>query len=486
MDMLKNWWVLVIIILATTLMLFNLDNVDFDANEDIYTYDTVGYLRRDPYTVPRHHLKKAHYPAAPHPFLYQLIQAEIFKIAGFYLFSARLLSAGLTLLTGLLILIWGKIIFKQNIPTYIGGFIFFMTPLVIRFGRMVNLDVLLMFLQTLGMLWLWFALRRKNLSGLIFSGFTGIAAGLTLATKLSGLLFLPVYIFLFIYYFIKTGERQYLFKLSVFLMVAAGVFILLIDPYSYYYGWTHFPPPKHANITFLTIIRGLTDFKYWLMFAESLIGIPLTFMILFCFIKYRKSWFSGTGIFFLIWILPLFLSLIISPIHITGLSVEWAYLPLMPPIALMSSYGVYYLLRKYHEKKYFLPVIICILIFQMSSVWNYGLRYKPLPIYFRHTTNFRNLINGDITILNIVKILNHETKNRLILLSLKSAIVPLWMLNNNLHTEPFYSQIKNYNFLITDDENLKRLFDDNGFMVIFNGQNTGEKEIFLLKNSLEI
>src|SRR3989344_6924178 len=138
-----------VIFISFFLFFWEIDNVDIEASEDIYLADSVGYIRHDPFLVPRHHLRKPHAPASPHPFLVQLLTAEVFKRLGLSLFSARFLQAALTVATVTILILFTLLVTGYRQTALWAGFIYATLPLTVRYGKMAVLDPVLAFFTLL-------------------------------------------------------------------------------------------------------------------------------------------------------------------------------------------------------------------------------------------------------------------------------------------------------------------------------------------------
>lgn len=478
-----KWYFLPVLILAAFLFFWELDNVDLEASEDIYVSDSVGYMRGDPFMVPRHHLRKPHYPASPHPFLTQLLQAEVLKQFGLSLYSARTLQAGAGFATFLAVTYLAYLMFKTWGLAVFAGLVFITIPLVVRFGRMAVLDPLLMFWQVLGMVWAWMYLGSRGKWSITYASLMALSWVLASSTKLSGVFFSLPLALIIIWKYFKISRRHIWLSIGVLLITAMIFFVLLNDPQSYIQAWFNFSDPKHRNISLFSSIKGVVAFKYWYIFVTSLIGIGPFLIAIFGVIRYRRFWLNTRRWFIAMWLLGGASYLILNPPHVTGLSAEWSYLPLMAPLAIAIGkilMGFSDLFS--HKKRYRFIVVLGViyLIIAAPPVILYGLRFRQLPLaaYLKA----RNVIRGDLAVTKIIHELNLEKRKALILVDLKSVGFPLWLLNSNLQTEPFYHQLPSYNYVVTDNVKLIQTTLAHGFQVRAREWNPTERELYLLKN----
>lgn len=468
-----------ILLLSSILMFWELDNVDFEGSEDIYVSDSINYLRNDPFTVPRHHLRKPHAPASPHPFLVQMLTTEVIKRLGFNLFSVRFLQAGLSVITvAIFILFTLHLTVNKQIALW-AGFIYATLPLTVRYGKMAVLDPVLAFFTLLTFLWLWLAYKNKKISNL-FALFSGIGLGLCASTKLTGI-FVGLEVFLFVIYLWFVQSKKSAIRISVFIGIGFVItFFAFNDPYSYWYGWTNFSDPKYKNIGVSSVIKGFLDWKYWGSFAFALIGIFTTLLLISSLFFFFRSRLTAQKVLLLAWIFPSIIYLLINPAHITGLSSEWSYLPLFLPLSIIMAKKLNEVTTK---RKKWATFIVCLFIISViPGLYYFGLRtlYFPLPNH----QGARNVVRGDLAVTSIIRALNQNYGESLVLLQLKGVILPTWLLNDNIKTEPFYHRIEEYDYIVTDNLTLASRALKSNFSLQKREQNVSEVAVYLLNNKL--
>ncbi len=466
-----------VLMLSSFLLFWRLDQVDLEASEDIYVSDSVGYMRGDPFIVPRHHLRKPHYPASPHPFFVQLLTGLSLKIFGFSLFSIRFVQALAIILTTFVVMLIALFL-SQSVWVSVSAGLFFTTlPLVVRFGRMAVLDPVLTFLYSCAILWSWSIVQNRKYTGYLYAGLTGFALGLVISTKLTGIFFSIPISLIFVWQFLKKRENYFIKCFIICFLTCGSVFILFNDPYSYYYGWTHFSDPKHARISFAAIIKAATTLHYWFYFITGLLGMPAFILFLISLHRFKNILATEKRVFVFLWTLGPLTYLIINPIHVTGLSAEWSYLPLIVPFAIILSFSVFSI----QQQKIRYATYGFYFIATMPTLFWYGLRFERLPL--AHYLRARNVITGDLAVTRIIDELNKEHKKSLVLVITKGIDVPLWMIKDSIATEPFYHPINLYDYILTDNEEIRKKSEENGFMIQSQQQNFSEPKVFLLKNA---
>lgn len=480
----RNYIILFFIFVILTsifLAFWELDQVDLEASEDIYIADSVGYLRQDPYIVPRHHLRKPHAPASPHPFFVQLLTYLVFRIFGLSIFSARLLQASSLIITTLLVMFISYQLYKLSILAIFSGFIYATIPLVVRFSRMAVLDPMLALIVALGMIWSWSLISVRGRHIYIFAGLCGLTLGISASIKLTGIFYFIPFVILLFLFFIKSRKILYIKVFLLFLFNGALVFVLFNDPYSYIYSWANFSDPKYKNISLTAILKGPLAFRYWYLFVISLIGFGIVSVCIIAAIRYRRFWISNERVFILTWLLSPIIYLILNPPHITGLSAEWSYVPVFVPLSLIIGKTLIALIKRQNVA---VKISVICLYFATTFVplLSYGLRFKPMPLAsFLHA---RNVVRNDLAVTKTIYRLNQESRNILVLVQLKSVGFPLWLLNDTIRTEPMYRSIDVYDFVVTDNQDLITTVIGNGFTVVSREKNPTESEIVLLEKGL--
>ena len=469
-----------VIILSVFLAFWGLDQVDLEASENIYVADAIGYLRRDPYMAPRQHLGKPHAPASPHPFLVQFLTAEIFKYFGLSLFTARLLQSGSVVMSALVVMFLARRIFKTASVAIVSGLVYTTFPLVVRYSRMAVLDPILALVQGLGAVWLWELIQSTGKMVYLYAFFVGMSVGLSLSIKLTGIFYvLFVAIGLFWYKF-KLRPQNFFRVFLIIILTGVLVFYLFNDPASYIFAWTHFSDPRHKSISLISMIKGLVAVDYWLPFAVTLIGIVPVLLLLSSLPNLVHGRKSASIIFIAAWMMAS-IYLVINPAHITGLSSEWAYLPIMLPLALIVGKLLWTFGRRLRFLRYnqiiFLLMGIYLLLATPTLVF-FGLRYASLPL--PNLAHGRNAVMGDLSVMRIIKTLNQDSQPSLVLVKLKGIELPLWLLNNNIITEPFYHELSAYDYVVTDDMKLITQTKANNFITKVAAKNQTEPEVFLL------
>ena len=472
-----------IIILSIFLAFWKLDQVDLEASEDIYVADAVGYLRGDLFMVPRQHLRKPHAPASPHPFLVPFLSAELMKRFGLSLVSARYLQAGATVVTVGIIMLLTYRMFGSISIAVASGLIFITTPLAVRFGRMAILDPILSLLLAMGMLWSW-EVRRGGKVGLVYASFIGLSLGLSISTKLSGVFyFLPIGL-VFIWLFFKKRNFYFLWVFILSLITMAFVFILFNDPYSYIYGWTHFSDPKSQNVGLMAIAKGIVAYHYWYLFVTTLTGLPIIMLLVNSIIRYsNRFWINFSKFFLFAWVLGPLSYLILNPPHITGLSAEWAYVPLFVPLSIIAGYSFIDLWNTFSPKIMRQQILIAFVgyfLVTLIPLYWYGLRFRPLPLAAYRSA--RNVVNGDLAVTKTITLLNSDPRPIKLLVVLKSVGFPLWFLNNNVLSEPMYHQLTWYDYVVTDNLDLVEKVKIEKLILVSSEKNPTEDTVYLFKN----
>lgn len=477
----RSYFVFLFLIICSSLFLafWELDKVDIEASEDIYLADSVGYLRQDPFIVPRHHLRKPHYPASPHPFLVQSLAYLIFKAFGLSIFTARLLQASSLGFTTMLVIFISYKLFKSPLVAIMSGLIYTTVPLVVRFSRMAIIDPMLTLVLALGMVWSWSLMKSNGKRRNIFVALCGITWGLALSIKLTGIFYGFPFLTLFLLQYFRTRDLYYIKAIFLFLLFAGGIFVLFNDPFSYYYGWTHFSDPKYKNVSLLAIFKGLLALKYWYIFCTSLLGFGIVASLFYIVKKYHIFWKTEKRIFLLIWFLTPVSYLTLNPPHITGLSAEWSYVPVFVPLAVIIGKALIDLVSSLKGiSKY--SYILLYFIATVPMLILYGLRFRQMPLAtYLHA---RNVVRYDLAVTKTIQKLNQEERKILVLVNLKSVGFPLWLLKDTITTEPQYHPISDYNYVVSDNEELIQKIKQDGFFVVSSEKNPTEREIVLLKN----
>lgn len=470
-------FLLATILIAGFLLFFRLDSVDLEASEDIYLADAIGYIRGDLYIVPRHHLRKPHFPASPHPFLFQHLATIPFKLFGISLTTARMVPAIATLVSVIALIILGCRLAGYQLGT-LSGLIFILFPLVTRYGRMAILDPLLTVIQILGMLWLCEVVTQQRFKGYVFAALVGMAWGMSSSTKLTGIFFSIPILLLFGWYFLKTRQQYFIIAFSICVFVAVVIFFLFNDPYSYYFAWTHFSDPKHQNITLSAILKAFTTARYWFYFITGLFGVIPFGLLLHALVQtVKRTDITSKQAFLAAWILAPLTYLVLNPIHITGLSAEWSYLPIIAPLSIIIAHILLNNIRSRLEN--FSLIYWGYFIFTMPFVLLYGLRLQPLPLAsFLHA---RNVVWGDLAVASIIKELNTQTASTRVLVVTKGIDFPLWMLRDTIITEPPYHDFSWYDYIVTDNKEIVQQSHEHFFEVLMQSQNNGEPIVYLLK-----
>lgn len=474
----------IILLLSSFFMFWELDSVDLEASEDIYVHDSVGYLRGDPFITPRQHLRKPHAPASPHPFFVQLLTAEILRIFGLSLYSARIVQAGATVICTALVILLAIKIFNSKEVALASGLIFATLPIVIRYGRMAVLDPILMLVQALAMFWLWLVIKSNTKMKYLYSIFVGISLALSISTKLTGISILFTVLFFLVILIIRKHDFTLIKSLTIIIFSAIIVYLLFNDPYSYSYGWLHFEGKKIDNVTLYASISGILAFKYWYYFVISLIGIvPIILLVNAAYLSIKKKPDEKTT-FFTIWLIAPLSYLLINPSHITGLSAEWAYLPLVLPLSLImgkSLIDLYKNLMPKLVKNNYLLLFILYLIIALPNIIFYGLRFKKIPL--PNLAIGRNVVRGDLAVTKIIQNLNQDHNELLVLIKLIGVDLPIWLLSSNIKTEPYYHPIIYYDYIVTDDLNFVNFAKNNNFFIKKQEKNPSETEVYLLSRN---
>lgn len=467
--------------LSCFLGFWELDNVDIEASEDIYVSDSVGYLRGDPFMVPRQHLRKPHAPASPHPFLVPMLTHLVFQITDVSISAARYLQAFSLVATTTVMMYISWLLFRSYSLCALVGLVYTTFPLIVRFSRMAVLDPVFSLFGALIMLWSWQMIHTRGFLRYIFALLVGMGLALAASSKLTGIFFsIPIFLFI-VWNYLKSRDRTLFFSISLILISFCVTFILFNDPYSYRYGWTHFSDPKHRYVSLLSTLKGFIAFRYWYHFIISFLGIGI---ILLCIalVRYRKWWINTQRIFVSLWIAGPLLYLVINPIHITGLSAEWSYVPVFAPLAIVTAKTLMNV-GTYIQKTLVIPIFVTICLYillMLPLLILYGLRFGPMPLasYYRA----RNVVRGSLAVTKTIAQLNKDSGEVSVLLSLRSVGFPLWLLKDNIHTEPFYHPIDSYHYIVTDDVTFIEKAIQNNFFIVSQEKNPTEREVLVFKN----
>ncbi len=475
-----------VIIISLFLAFWELDKVDIEGSEDIYVADSVSYLRHDPFIAARHHLRKPHFPASPHPFLVQMMTYVVFKYMGLSIFSSRFLQAISYVVTTVLLMFMSYKLFKSWTVSVLAGFVYSTLPLVVRFSRMAIIDPLLSLWVITGMIMSWSLIKAKSRLLYFFSGLCGIIFGLSISTKLTGIFFALPYFCIFIWRYFYTRDKVYIKAFIVFLIFSLGIFTIFNDPYSYYFGWTHFEGRRVTNVSISNMILGIIHFPYWYQFGISLLGIIPAILLLYGIIHYRKWWENEKRIFILFWIFGPASYLIINPPHKTGLSAEWSYLPLFVPLSIILgkiATDIWKSKAPGYLKQNIGFLLVIYGVFNSMFLVFYGLRFKQMPLAtYLHA---RNVVRYDLAVTKTIDRLNLEDRKILVFVNLVSVGFPLWLLKDSVTTEPQYHPLEAYDYVVTDREELIKKVKDTGFIVVSNEKNPTEREVLLFRNLRE-
>jgi len=218
----KSYLVLILILLLSLLLrVYKLDQVPagFWFDEAAFGYSAYSVLEtgRDEFGVLLPTVFKNFGQHREPLYFYWLV--PFIKILGLSVFSIRLGSAVLGVLTTLTIYLLGKRLFGQRSISLIAAFLFAISPFALQFGRMQHENNLLVFLITIASY--FFLLARKQRRYLLLSG---ILFSLAFYTYVAARVFIPLFILLHLIIW-WDGFRRYKKNL---VKVAVVMFILLI------------------------------------------------------------------------------------------------------------------------------------------------------------------------------------------------------------------------------------------------------------------
>ncbi len=168
---------LAVLLLAAYTSFFRLGVEDWHADEPTYRQAGLKYVQDGNFSINQEH-----------PFLAKYILGITQIVSGSSEAGVvRIPAATATLLTGLVLFA-----FARRVAGYWSGVLalalWTISPLTLDFGRDATLDIFLIFFSTLALYLGW---RWAEGGSWWFAGFCGVAVGLAIASKLTGILFLP-------------------------------------------------------------------------------------------------------------------------------------------------------------------------------------------------------------------------------------------------------------------------------------------------------
>ncbi|MBI2009908.1 MAG: glycosyltransferase family 39 protein [Candidatus Chisholmbacteria bacterium] len=433
---------LFILVVALGLRVWRLGDADVTPDEYHYIHDGERLWHGDPYITIRHHPFFHPEPNMGHPFLVQVVMATGFKIWGSSIVTARLVSVVAGFGTVGLIL-W----FDRRMPwraRATGALLYAILPLAVRFDRTAYLDSLL----TLWVLGVGSSIWRYSQSGRrekIYLMLGGVAGGLAVATKLSGIFALLAGIILLGLVWWDEGRKRTLAKLFSWQLwfLAAGITVswLLNDPAAYWNGIFH---PADMEFQVLTLgywMNGIGLFlaqiarASWFLLGPAMVGAGL-YALVFMIRHQVQNFFLK---FVCFWLLSLVGFLWLQP------KSEYAWLPLLPPLVLMTAYVFNGLRRPSLVKRVTLGLLLATLPFTM---W-YGWRFKKLP-YIR-ASHFYNRTIDDNFYRTIVQRVNQLTPQGGKVLFLPQQDYPYFALRPDISWS-YYGDWSDFDVYVVDDK----------------------------------
>ena len=387
-----------LLLAASILRLWHLESPDINPDEDHYIQDAVRLSHGDPYISVRYHTFKHGEPSIGHPFLVQVIGANVFKIFGYSNFTARLPQALAGILTVVTLLLFNKNLGGR--VAFVGALLLAILPFTVRYSRDAHLDSIFALFLTSVALFIWRYNSSRNWIWLVLSG---VFVGFAISTKLDGVIALILALTLiFSSQFNsnsigKDGLKYFSTITAVILLTSFIIFFLLNDPTSYLGAVVKPADPNYTLMSAEFWTSAFKGYKFWGQVGFYLLSPAILFVWLFSLVYLIRN-NNNTSRFLIIWQLVL-LPLIFF--HGPGLSGPYGLLPIIPPIMLTLAYLLRHIFK---EKLMAITVFLLLLTLPFTSL--YGLYIKPLPYHVRDTWN-RTL--EDIFYLEIINEVNNIT-----------------------------------------------------------------------------
>ena len=333
------WIIILIIISATVLRVWDLGSVGFNNDEAIYSGQAA--------TLAGHKEFSEYFSIyRAHPLLLQFMISILFGIFGVGDVIARIIPAILGILTVVVTYLIGKVLFNRRVAT-VSALVIAILPYHVIISRQVLLDVSLAFFYTLSLFFM--ALHFKNPKNFLCLFLIGASAGLSFLSKEVGIFALFSSIVCMV--MIKSlSLKNLIIVVSAFLLASSPHWIPILtideahDAALAYWNWQTGRYPNQPDDFYLTLI------------SQEALGYILTGLFLLSIIYSLKTKnIKRPNVFIpLIWIaIPL---IIMQFIAVKG----FAFVsPLIPPFVLL---GVSFLFSDWVQKVPHYRIIIALLI----------------------------------------------------------------------------------------------------------------------------
>lgn len=275
-------------------------------------------------------------------------------------------------------------------------------------------------------------------------------------------------------------KKSLLNNLISYAIFFGSTFYLLNNPQAYIYGWTHFSDPRIKQLSILVALKGWFNFKYWFKFAQVFLGpvfVSLLLYSVYILIKQRNR-FNNKTLLLLALVLSPISYLLINPPHATGVSSEWAYVPLIMALSPVLAYSATKLAKKY----FYLLVVVYVLSVGPNLI-RFGLSTQKLPLYRRGS----NVLMGENSQYKTIQLLNKQSRGGKVLHYTNNLTLPIWLIDNKFPTEPFYRPVEKYTYVLTDNEELAGRALKNNFVVLSKTKDSRSNIfLYLLENSINL
>lgn len=430
--------ILAIILVGSFLRLVWFDRIDITADEDHYISESQRWLRGDPYISVRHHPFQHPKPNIGHPFLAQVLSAKIYQGVGFSVWSARLPSALMGILTLILIFLFrGEL--GGRISVY-AGLLLALSPFAVRFNRDAHLDSFLTLWVTLVVfcLWSWHTSLKKEKLWLIVAG---IASGLSVSTKLNGIIVLILSGVL-----LWVVERRLInwLRLFLYIIIPAGlVFAVLNDPIAYLDGIINPADPSFSlySIDFWkAALFSLKSFWPGVLFTLLSPWVVIGWLVSLIWLTTRRNVVER----FLLWWQGILLLLFVF--HRPSVSGEYGLLVVIPALLMSLSY---FMIRAWNYKKTLVKIALFTLpiVVLPYTLW-YGLRFKPVEYYPRDYV--MNRLIGDVFFGNMIKTINTVAPKNGKIFFLPQGNYPFFALREDLSWS-YHGDLAEFDVFVVED-----------------------------------
>lgn len=437
-------FLIIILLFATSILrLYSLEKPDTIEDEHSYIVDAQRLLNKDPYTSIRHHTFRHPDCCQGHPFLAQIFSVIIFKIGGVSSITARLPYAIAGILTVFAVLFFNN---KFGLSSaYLSALILAIMPFAVRFSRLVHLDAISALWYTLSALMVW---KYKQNNKLIYLIAIGIFIGLSVSTKLNGIILLFMVSLLLV--FVKPNFKNY-FSIKQLIITSRNIFCILFpalliifllnDPGAYLDGILQ-PAPVYSLASIDYWIGAIKSISFWREALFNLLSPPLFIVWIISIIFLLKKGGNWSK-FLLIW---QGVTLSFFVFHRPGLSGEHGLLPALPPIALSTGYFITSLKLR--------SITIFLLLSILPFTFWYGMFLKPLP--YRPDTYYANRTLRDTFYLDIINRVNELAPVNGNVFLLPQARYPIYALRSDV-TWSYYDLNKANVFVVSDAAQISEL-----------------------------